>query len=306
MTAPSGSGKTVLARELLKENAYLEVSAAEGCFAPSPEAQEKDVLFIDDIQELLSAEEQQAVISYIRDNPKKRFVLASRGGVTPGWLLQFEFAGLVGSLTIEDFRFGKDDLRDYLSLSGQSLPEATLDSILNNNHGYPLAISTLARRLQTHGGFNEACEAEGRYDIYRFLDHAVLDRFQPELQSFCLELSLFDSFSTELARMVSGSSQASGLIEEVKLRTGFMISDSMDMHRFLPGAEAFFRWKLEQLYSREQIGEILSRAALFYELQDDFENAMRFYAQAGQTKKVSRLLEKNARRQVGMAHYPEL
>ncbi|MCF0142299.1 MAG: hypothetical protein HUJ75_02865 [Parasporobacterium sp.] len=305
-TAPTGCGKTTAIRALLKGKTYTEISCVHGTFRVPENESIKDIVFIDDIQELMDVYEQNSFCDYVREHTDKHFILAGRGSVVPGWMIQWQFAGIMSVFKVEDLRLDRETVRKFIISSGLEVTDSELDKILETNRGYPIAVATLARRMAENGGYNSKTVAEGYLEIYRFFENSMLSRLRSELKSFCLDMAPFESFTTELASLITGESKAKDFIEELKICTGMLVSTEMDVHSFYKHAREFFRWEMEQEYSKDRINGIYNRAGLYFELKEDFGNALYYYSKGEDRTRVLRILEKNAAKHVGEGHYLEL
>lgn len=84
-SAPCGFGKTVTAEKLIRQTGekYRSVSGDRVPFEQLIEDPNWKILFVDDLQMMQEEKDLQALCSLIRENPDRRFILASRG-LPPG------------------------------------------------------------------------------------------------------------------------------------------------------------------------------------------------------------------------------
>ena len=114
-SAPCGCGKSTLADALLSGQRVLRRSAADPGFSLSALPGDRDILLLDDLQQLQEEQDAQALCELIRSQPERRFVLLSRGA-PPGPLTAFQYTGLMTVLEADDLRFDREDVRRMLSL----------------------------------------------------------------------------------------------------------------------------------------------------------------------------------------------
>ena len=111
-SAPCGFGKTTLATRLLAGRRVYSCSGLEPRFDLPRDGEGWVVLLVDDLQELDDSE-QQAVCELIRTSQDKRFVLLTRGA-TPGWLMPFQFTGLMTQIQTKTLFFDRENTAQLL------------------------------------------------------------------------------------------------------------------------------------------------------------------------------------------------
>lgn len=304
--ANGGYGKTTAVRMLLEGQRVAEVSAAQSPLDfPKDEAWE--VLFVDDLHELDDTKEQQALVAFIQNHPDKKFIFASRGSAVPGWLIGFQFSGDMEVLTAKDLAIDAVCLKKLLAQEGVVIDdEVTLQKILQTNYGYPMAISTLARRIKEEGCYNEKVAAEGYNELYRYWEHHFFDALPSQLQRFCTDMAVFDTFSLGLAEMVTGNRRARALVEGIQHQSAVLTSTGRNSYQFTPIGRGFLVWMMERSYSEEERKGVYDRAGLYYELEDDYSMAMACYHKGDDKERMALLLEKNAQTSASMAHYQQI
>lgn len=172
--------------------------------------------------------------------------------------------------------------------------------------GCALALTLLVRHLVVGETYNPHLADQVRRELFLYFEEAVLHRLDLSIQQLLLELSPFPTFGPELARMISGNSRAGELLGRLQRETTAMIQDRLDTYHFWPIFRRFLQWEMEQTYSEEQRRALYARAALYFELNEDYRQALEYYAKSGDQDKISELLTKNAELHPGMGHYEEM
>ena len=106
--------------------------------------------------------------------------------------------------------------------------------------------------------------------------------------------------------MVSGDPHAGELLGMVQRDTTMLLFDGLDTYLFRPIFRCFLMWELHQTLTDAEQRSLYSRAALYFELQDELDKALECYSLAGEQSKVSSLLVKNAEQHPGVGYYHEL
>ena len=304
-SAPCGVGKTVLADTLLDGRPVLRLNAADTGFAlPSPE-DAWDILLIDNIQDMQEERDWQALCALIRESTDRRFVLLSRG-IPPACLMAFQYAGMMTVLSAEDLLFDREAIRRLLQACGAEATDSEIGAILKETSGYPLCAAILARHMAAGQPYGAELTAQAYGEVFLYFETAVYRRFDLPIRRFLLELSPFERFDLELARMVSGDNNAAALLDTLWRSTTLLQSRDMRSYRFWPQFRQFLLWELDLEYTTEKQRVLFIRGGLYYELKEDFSSALDCYTRGGDHAKVSELLIRNAELHPGMGHYAEM
>lgn len=304
-SAPCGFGKTTTIRAILAGNRMIEVSAGSPDFQLPDVSDRWNLLVVDDLQELTDEKLQRALCEMIRENPRRRFVFLSRG-IVPGWLVPFEIVGMLAVFRAQDLLLDRESVGQLLEAYGVSVPDVMLTSIYRQSAGYPLAISLLARRMMRGDAYGKAVSNQVRQEIFLYYEEAVFRRLELPVRRLLMELAPFECITTELARIVSGSSRAGEILLQLQRTTTMMHQKGLDCWYFWPLFRQFLLWELEQNYSEEQRRNLYGRGGLYYELREEYGRALECYSRIRDYSKVSQLLVKNAEMHPGMGHYCDM
>ena len=304
-SAPCGFGKTALADTLLDGCPVLRLNAGAAGFAlPSPE-DAWDTLLIDDLQCVQEERDWQALYALIRESTGRRFVLLSRG-IPPACLMAFQYAGMMTVLHAEELLFDREDIRRLLQAHGTEATDSEISAILRETSGYPLGAAIIARHMAAGQPYGAELTAQVYGEVFRYFETAVYHRFDLPIRRFLLELSPFERFDLELARIVSGDNNAAALLDTLWRSTTMLRSSDMRSFHFWPQFRQFLLWELEREYTVEKRRALFIRGGLYYELKEDFSSALDCYTRGGDHAKVSELLIRNAELHPGMGHYAEM
>ena len=178
--------------------------------------------------------------------------------------------------------------------------------MLRDSCGHPVALELLGRCMAAQQtGYTPDVERMVRRQMMDYFEDAVYRRFDLSLRRFLLELSPFETFDLELARIVSGDSRAGEQLAVLQRQTSMLLYEG-EKCRFWPAFRDFLLWELEREYTDEQRRGLYNRGALYYELHQDYGQALAFYDRGGDRRKVSELLRRSAELHPGMGHYEEL
>lgn len=304
-SAPCGFGKTALADTLLDGRLVLRLNAADAGFALPSLEDAWDILLIDELQRIQEERDWQVLCALIRESTDRRFVLLSRG-IPPACLLAFQYAGMMTVLSAEDLLFDREDIRRLLQACGAEATDSEIGAILKETSGYPLGTAIIARHMAAGQPYGTELTAQVCSEVFLYFETAVYRRFDLPIRRFLLELSPFERFDLELARIVSGDNNAAALLDTLWRNTTMLQSRDMRSYRFWPQFRQFLLWELEREYTVEKQRTLFIRGGLYYELKEDFSSALDCYTKSGDHAKVSELLIRNAELHPGMGHYAEM
>ena len=304
-SAPTGFGKTVAARALATGKRVVTLSARDPAFALPPAAGTWATLVVDDLQDLNSEADQQALCDLLRDCPDRRFLFLSRGPL-PSCLMPFQAAGVLGLLTARDLLLDRGAAARLLQSHGITLAQAELAAVCQETQGYPLALELLALRLERGEPCTRTTLDNTRLDLYRYYEETVLRRLDAPTRTLLTQMAPFAPVTLDLARLVTGDNHAGERMAALLRTTSMLQQDKLGSYRFWPLFRDFLLWELDQHTSDSQRRTLYARAGLHYELAEDYGRALDCYAHSGNTDKISELLEKNAEMHPGMGHYLEM
>lgn len=304
LSAPCGFGKTTVIRRLLNGTEYGSLSAEDLNFALLNKTDDR-IILIDDLNRLQYDSDRQLLYSFIRDNPKTKFILLTRGEV-PSILIPFKLSGLMITVNTEEFFLTRVETAEFFERNGVSLSDSQASVLHRETMGYPLALSIVLRHMINGEPLGDKMLSDCKREIFAYFDEMIFRRFELPLRRFLLELAPFESFNTELARMVSGDVHAGELLAEIQRNTRMLIYDSIDKFGFWAIFREFLLWKQSSEFTAEHQAAIYSRGGLYYELHENYGKALEYYSKSGESNKVSELLIKTTNLHPGMGHYEEM
>lgn len=302
--APCGFGKTTTANALLAGRSVCHLDARKDRLQGLA-LDNEDAVLLDNLQWMKDPEEQQALCDAIQAHPAVHFLLLGRGTL-PGWLAPFRYEQRMEILEAQDLFFDRETTEQFFRAYGLTVKPGELDRIHKTSLGYPLALRALAHYLVEGKPYDKGVDAHVRREIFAHYQESVYRRFQPDTRRLLLDLAPFQPFDVEFAQILTGNSRAGELLGELQQDTTMLLYDDLRHYHFWPLFRQFLLWQQEREYSREEQKGLYNRAALYYELQEDYTNALACYSHCGNHRKLSELLVKNSQRHPGVANFDEM
>ena len=306
-SAPCGFGKTVTAEKLIRQTGkkYRGVSGDRVLFEQLIEDPNWEILFVDDLQMMQEEKDLQALCSLIRENPDRRFILASRG-LPPGCLMAFQYTGLMSVLHADVLLFDREDIRKLFQEWEVPVTDSELSGVTKESIGHPLGVVITIRHMAEGQTFGPELVAGAFREVFRYFETAIYKRFDLNIRRFLLELAPFEQFDLDMARIVSGDPRVGEMLDWLQRNTTMLRYDEMQRFHFWPQFRAFLMWEMDREYPEEKKKTLYSRGGMYYELKEDFVHAMDCYIRGGDHSKVSELLIRSAELHPGMGHYYEM
>ena len=306
-SAPCGFGKTVTAEKLIRQTGekYRSVSGDRVPFEQLIEDPNWKILFVDDLQMMQEEKDLQALCSLIRENPDRRFILASRG-LPPGCLMAFQYTGLMSVLHADVLLFDREDIRKLFQEWEVPVTDSELSGVTKESIGHPLGVVITIRHMAEGQTFGPELVAGAFREVFRYFETAIYKRFDLNIRRFLLELAPFEQFDLDMARIVSGDPRVGEMLDWLQRNTTMLRYDEMQRFHFWPQFRAFLMWEMDREYPEEKKKTLYSRGGMYYELKEDFVHAMDCYIRGGDHSKVSELLIRSAELHPGMGHYYEM
>lgn len=304
-SAPCGYGKTTTAKALLAPYKVCQLDPLEIDNPQDKIGDTVSVVLVDDIHTIKKTEAQKQLAELISERADLHFVFLGRGSL-PGWLMPFSFAGLLFSIDESMLRFDQFTCQKMIEKQGLSLSPSQFSEIHQLINGYPAGMNILCRKIAQKKAYSPQMLDEGILELFAYFEEAIYLRLEAPLRNLLVCLAPFESFTLELAKMVSGDSRAGELIGSLQKETRMFELEGLDRYVFVPFFQKFLRWQMEKKVSDGEEKMLYNRAALYYEIQGQLDKALDYYSLAGERKKIRDLLIRKAEDHPGLGHYDQL
>ena len=132
---------------------------------------------------------------------------------------ELQLKKLVNYITKNCLEFEKDDIKKYYKLCGINLNTLNIDDVYKKSEGW---ISAIYLIMLNYIEYNTIEVSE---DIYELVEKLVYDPFEEKFKDFLLRLCVFDQFTLEQVKFVTGDENVDLLIKELTQVNAFVKYD---------------------------------------------------------------------------------
>lgn len=232
-----------------------------------------NVVLVDDLQYLSDSKEQKKLCDLIRSRGDIHFVFLSRGHVL-GWLMPFQLTGTMLIIEASKLSFDRVTVQKMLESQCIQLSDNQKNELIRLTKGYPAAMSIVCRKLKGGAEYKYGDFRQAEFDLFFYFEEDIYLRLEAPLRYFLLSIAPFESLNLELARIVSGDPRAGEFLGIIHRNTNMLSFDKTRTYHIWPFFRKFLLWELQQKFTVAEQRMLYSRAALYYELNEDFEKAL--------------------------------
>jgi LuxR family maltose regulon positive regulatory protein len=205
------------------------------------------IILLDDFHAISEPACHQQVGLFLRHLPPScQLVIATRS-IPPLGLARLRAAGDLIEVRAGDLRFSCAELETFVRrITGSTLPGSALAELVHRTEGWPAGVYLAAlsmRRRDNPGGLVEDLALSNQY-ILDYLSEEVLSGLPEEIRRFLIRTSVLERFTAPLCEVVTGTTDAAKVLEELERANLFLIPLDNDRrwfryhHLFAPALRA--------------------------------------------------------------------
>lgn len=290
------SGKTTLLNQLADDptGRVLRFDAAQDEWAPFAErvrSADSCLLLIDTLNQLTDSaalEDLPRLLSGLKEG--QCAVLDGRAHM-PSCLQRMVSCGDITVLDKDFVMFNEEEIRQLFLQHMISLTPPDISYLKTTCMGWVCALRISIQKLQTEPRrpliaiFDDAMA-----DLQRLFLSDVFRTFPEEEQILLCSLSPFLSFPEDMARMITGRTDAPRLLNDIAQRSHMLDFTAPNLYSFHPFVQDTLLRELKNRHTPDYLNNLYQRAALYLELNDRIPEAISYYMRIRDTEKIRELL----------------
>jgi LuxR family maltose regulon positive regulatory protein len=256
------------------------------------------ILALDEFQILESATIIQNLNYLLKHCPHNlHLIIASRK--EPAFdLASLRAKGRVVELGVDELRFTHEEIDLFLrKVTNQQFPPETINALEQNMDGWITGLQMAAISMRHRANLQFNLQGDSHY-LVDFLAKEVLDRQSEEIRQFLLKSSVLDQFCGPLCEAVIKPESHPGygavMLDQLEHANLFIVAldEKHEWFRYHHLFGDFLRHILVETYPTE-ISLMKKRAALWFEMQPNLEESIKYALDAGDDEWTADLIERN-------------
>jgi LuxR family transcriptional regulator, maltose regulon positive regulatory protein len=262
-------------------------------FSQVPDSADQLVVIIDDAHVLTDPDVLHSLDRLVRGRqPGLRLILAARSDpLLP--LHRYRLAGQMLEVRAADLAMTPTEIRQVLAAHGVSLPKRDFDILAARTEGWAAGVRLSAMRMEgtEHPASFVSQLALDPGSIGEYLVDEVLRRLSAPHRRLLIETSFLDEVTGPLADAVTGMAGCGDMLADLARDNSFVIplDPLQTRYRYHQLFGEILRYLLQRR-DGEAVRALKTRAAAWFEANDDLGSAVRWAVQAGDGPRVAALL----------------
>jgi LuxR family maltose regulon positive regulatory protein len=302
---PTGWGKTTAVLDWLDTEVknYTYLSLNQGDYTEAIAGSLGDIVVIDDIQNANDLQSEELILTTMNNHVNGHFILIGRCAL-PAFLKPYQLISQLASFNYDSLKLNYSMISELLLSYG--LTEPTLPvKIERATMGYPMAVFFLTKWLSKGEPMNTQTFERMKLDLFDCYDELVFKCWDSDLQKFMLHMASFETFTEQMAGMVTGKKHVISIIDKALSGGSYLVLQPPNTYSIHPVFRNYLLYKQHSMCSAEFMRTTYHNAALYYEIEDDIEYALYYYSLCDDTDKLAELLIFNSNQHPGNGHYYE-
>ena len=238
------------------------------------------VVVLDDFHMITNGEIIKSLPLILRRLPRNFTTLILSRGEMPTELMPLVQNEKKSIIRRELLRFSKSEIRHYFNTLGRFLTPEEANLTYMATDGWAIGVNAVAKSGQL--------SRNGSYDFAHFFEKLTWDTWDNTLKDFCMHISIADEFDTELAKKLSGRSDAHNIMEDMSRSNSFLSHLHGDTYRYHHLFQEFLQKKLAE--STTNTSGLYKTAAQHYKDKGDYSRALRYWLMSGDYKGTDNFL----------------
>lgn len=293
ISAHTGWGKTSVVETLLTDRPHTYVSLWDRDALKQAAKDTTGIIVLDDFHAIYDYQDgDAAVLALLRTlPPDTRCILLSRAAI-PEWLLPFLETGQMEHMPHSDLALDLGELRELLGRMEFFVPAPdVLENVWELTQGNPSLVLAMGMYLSEENPLSPEVISKAREMFFPLLDRQLFRYWDPMEKRLLLLTSFFDSFTVDMARVLTGNPDVEQVIERLRQTGSFLAWDGTVYRCCFPLMRRYLQTRVSHVYrNQEDLRGIYDTLSLCCQLQGDYDGAVSFSIQAKNRIRTTELL----------------
>lgn len=293
ISAHTGWGKTSVVEALLENQPHTYVSLWDRDALKQAAEDTTGVIVLDDFQAIYDYQGgDAAALALLRTlPPDTRCILLSRADL-PEWLLPFMETGQMEHMPHSDLALDLGELRELLECMEFFVPAPdVLENVWELTQGNPSLVLAMGMYLSEENPLSPEVISKAREMFFPFLDRQLFRYWDPMEKRLLLLTSFFDSFTVDMARILTGNPDVEQVIERLRQTGSFLAWDGTVYRCRFPLMRRYLQARVSHVYrTQEDLRGIYDTLSLCCQLRGDYDGAVSYSIQAKNRTRTTELL----------------
>ena len=293
ISAHTGWGKTSVVETLLTDRPHTYVSLWDRDALKQAAKDTTGIIVLDDFHAIYDYQDgDAAVLALLRTlPPDTRCILLSRADL-PEWLLPFMETGQMEHMPHSDLALDLGELRELLECMEFFVPAPdVLENVWELTQGNPSLVLAMGMYLSEENPLSPEVISKAREMFFPFLDRQLFRYWDPMEKRLLLLTSFFDSFTVDMARILTGNPDVEQVIERLRQTGSFLAWDGTVYRCCFPLMRRYLQARVSHVYrTQEDLRGIYDTLSLCCQLRGDYDGAVSYSIQAKNRTRTTELL----------------
>ena len=293
ISAHTGWGKTSVVEALLENQPHTYVSLWDRDALKQAAEDTTGVIVLDDFHGIYDYQGgDAAALALLRTlPPDTRCILLSRAAI-PEWLLPFLETGQMEHMPHSDLALDLGELRELLGRMEFFVPAPdVLENVWELTQGNPSLVLAMGMYLSEENPLSPEVISKAREMFFPFLDRQLFRYWDPMEKRLLLLTSFFDSFTVDMARVLTGNPDVEQVIERLRQTGSFLAWDGTVYRCCFPLMRRYLQARVSHVYrTQEDLRGIYDTLSLCCQLRGDYDGAVSYSIQAKNRTRTTELL----------------
>ena len=302
----TGYGKTELIKQYFKKDKYIYIPCRQNSCDLSviPDECGRAVTVVIDNVNAIDSDELRSEIKELCRR-KNLWVIILGRSMMPGWLYDTVITCHMLIIPEENLALNEEGIDKYMRSEGIILSTEELHFQRKCCEGNPFGVKYAAQQLLAGNRIGNELFEQNSIMFQSYLERSVISELSTEIVDFLLKISIVDSFTEELASIITGNSAVNSLIERT-MDSGNFLEKKNDVYTLRYQMKSALRRKAGKEMSKNDLHNYAVLAGGYYESCGEDNKALELYAKYNDSDRIRELLIRNSRKNPETGYFIEM